>query len=343
MSASPGSRDEPGECLPPDRDAGPPLVSIVIPAYNYAEFLAQAIDSVLLQDYPRVQLIVIDDGSTDGTGAVLKRYEGKGTILRQDNRGQAATLNRGWMMAGGDYLGYLSADDTLDPSAVNRLVEALEGNPRAILAYPDFRLIDPGSSPIRQVRTPEFRYEDMLVKLVCPPGPGALFRRRSFLAAGGWSPEYRQMPDFDYWLRLGLLGEFVRVPRVLASFRVHERSQTFAAVSPARADEPIRIVSAAFENERLPAELAGLRDRALSNALILSAQLHLRAGRTLAAWARVRRAAAIFPRNLMSLQSARAFINALFSRNAHRLRWTCRRALRAITGTGPAAGRRQSG
>jgi len=305
-----------------------PLVSLVIPAYNHADYLEQAIESVLAQDYPRMELIVVDDGSTDKTPEVLRRYEGRATVIRQENRGQAAALNRGWESSSGVYLGYLSADDVLEPPAVSRLAASFENRSHAVLAYPDFRLVDPHLATVRVVRAPEVSYEEMLINFVCAPGPGALFRRSAFLAAGGWNPEYRQMPDFEYWLRLGLQGEFVHVPEVLASFRVHPGSQTYAVVSETRAEEPIRIIERVFERPDFKPDLIQLRDRALSNAFLLSAQLHLRAGRGAIALARLRKAASLYPWNLYSPRLAHALANALFNRVGHRLLWGVRQALR---------------
>lgn len=311
-----------------------PLVSVVVPAYNHAGYLAQAIDSVLAQDHPAVELIVIDDGSTDHTPEVLAGYAARATVMRQENRGQAATLNRGWSMARGELLGYLSADDVLDRRAVSAAVAALARHPEAVLAYPDFRLVDPRTATVRTVRAPEFSYTRMLIDLECPPGPGALFRRSAFEAAGGWNPEFRQMPDFDYWLRLGLFGTFVRIPEALAGFRVHPDSQTYAPVAAARAEEPVRIIEAIFASGRLPPALVAQRERAVGNACIASAQLHLRAGRAGAAWACVRRAARLHPRTLLSARSARALVNALFNRVGHRALWALRHGWRAPAGTG---------
>src|SRR5258705_5071646 len=128
-----------------------PTVSIIIPSYNHADYLSQAIDSVLAQDYAAVELIVLDDGSTDATREVLERYKGRFYSETQANIGQAATLNKGWKIARGDILGKLSADDTLLPTAISEAVRALMDNPRALVAYPDFQLIDPDSAPVKNV------------------------------------------------------------------------------------------------------------------------------------------------------------------------------------------------
>ena len=126
-------------------------VSMVVPAYNHARFLEQAVESVLAQTYPAVELIVLDDGSTDGTREVLAKY-GDIRWETQTNMGQAATLNKGWGMASGDLLGYLSADDYLHPEAVKSAVECLERHADAVLAYPDFVQVNDRSRPLRTDR-----------------------------------------------------------------------------------------------------------------------------------------------------------------------------------------------
>ena len=95
-----------------------PLVSIVIPAYNHDRYLGEAIDSILGQDYPNVELIVLDDGSTDGTRQILESYHSRFYWESHKNMGQANTLNKGWRMSKDDLLGYLSADDVLFSQAI---------------------------------------------------------------------------------------------------------------------------------------------------------------------------------------------------------------------------------
>lgn len=298
-------------------------VSIVIPAYNHADYLAQAIDSALAQDHP-VEVIVLDDGSTDHTHDVLTAYTDRIYWETQKNMGQAATLNKGWNLAKGDILGYLSADDVLAPQAVAKAVAALSANPLAVAAYPDFNLIDPNSAVIRTVHAPDFKFGDALLRSECLPGPGAFFRREALRLSGGWNPAYRQMPDYDFWLRLGIHGEFVHVNEVLASFRVHPGSQTYGAVSPARAEEPVTIISAILADGRLPAAAEHLRAAAMANAHLFSAQLHLRAGRFGAGWQRLRAAFGLNKSSVFSGRCIRMFANALLNRVGHRLLWSFR-------------------
>lgn len=299
--------------------SGSKIVSIVVPAYNHATYLSAAIDSVLSQDYPNVELIVLDDGSTDNTDEVLRGYGNAVRWESHSNMGQANTLNKGWAMARGDVLSYLSADDVLLPNAVSRSLEFLKDD--IVLTYCDFNLFDPSSKIIRKVTTPDFSYRDMFSRLICHPGPGVFFTKQAFMTAGGWNSSYRQMPDYDYWLRLGLKGRFVRVPEVLASFRVHEGSQTFAVADELKASEPVRIISAFIEAQPLPAGLADLKDVALSNAWIATAQLHIRAGRFASGLSALRTAFGFCSSSFLSLRTLKILFNSLLNRTLHRIVW----------------------
>jgi glycosyltransferase involved in cell wall biosynthesis len=303
-----------------------PLVSIVIPAYNLSRYLAEAIESVLNQDYPNIELMVLDDGSTDDTQRVLEKYYGRFYWESQQNMGQAYTLNKGWRMSKGEILAYLSADDVLLPSAVSTSVNCFLNNPEAVLTYCDFNLIDPDSSLIRRARTPEFDYREMLAKLICPPGPGAFFRRAAFESAGPWDSSLKQLIDYEFWLRLGLQGRFLRIPEVLADYRAHEASQTFAA-HEIRAEEPVLIIERFFETHSLPRDLIDLRSQALSNAFLMSFQLHLRAGKYRLGYANLCRAFSLYSRNLFTVRAARLMLNALFNRSGHRILWRTKRFL----------------
>lgn len=308
-----------------------PLVSIVVPSYNHGRYLREAIDSILAQDYPRLELIVIDDGSTDDSPQILASHPGQFHREIQTNQGQVATLNRGWQMSKGDIIGYLSADDVLLPQAISAAVQCLQQHPDAVLAYCDFNLIDPDSAVVRRVHTPECSYRDMAVKMLCPPGPGAFFRRTAFEKAGLWNTDYKQLLDFEYWLRLGLHGRFVRVPRVLAGYRVHPGSQTFASSSNIRPEEPVQIMEDYFANPLVPAEVRAAKAEAISHALMHSGYTHFRVGNYAPGCAALSRAFRLHPRNLLSLRLPRMLFNVLFNKIGHRALWSVRRALKRRT------------
>lgn len=261
-----------------------PLVTIVVPLYNAADTVSETIESLAKQTYSELEVIVIDDGSTDRGGEVAQRAIASGGVrmeyIRQANAGQAVALNNGWTKARGQFLGYLSADDILYPHAIENLVEFLLANQSVWAVYPDYDLIDANSKVIRNVHAPEFDAGDLIERSVCQPGPGALFRKEAFSRTGGWNSELRLTPDFDFWLRLSRHGDLARLPKTLAGFRVHESSQSFAPPSEAKSEEATKVIRTFFDN--LGGESSGgrwNRDRAMAWAHVLSARLHLRAGR----------------------------------------------------------------
>lgn len=297
-----------------------PLVSIVVPAYNHARYLREAIDGILAQDYPHIELIVLNDGSTDDTDEVLRSYpSGRFYWETQANMGQSATLNKGWRMSRGEILAYLSADDALRPEAVSRSVAALQAHPEAVGVYCDYELISAESTVLRHVAAPEFDYFAMLQRGVCAPGPGAFFRRKAFEAAGPWNPAYRQMPDYDFWLRMGLFGTLLRVAEPLAYYRVHEQSQTFAAATAVRSEEAIQIIAELFRRSDLLPEVRAAERRAASGAKLLASQYHLRAGRYSAGIRSLASAVRIDPSKIWEPHTTRAVGSALFGRLRHSL------------------------
>jgi hypothetical protein len=122
---------------------------------------------------------------------------------------------------------------------VSMLVKTLEENPRIVVAYCDFDLIDAEGKHVGLARSPDFDHNRMLEQLICPPGPGALFRRSVFEKVGGWDERLRKIPDFEFWLRAARLGPFMRVPQVLAQYRVHEES---ASIRPVPVERSMEIV-----------------------------------------------------------------------------------------------------
>jgi GT2 family glycosyltransferase len=253
-----------------------PLVSIVVPSYDRAGFVETTIASLLDQDYDALEVIALDDGSHDETPAVLERIaERVGSDRfrwdRHENIGQAATINRGFELARGELLGYVSSDDYLLPGAIPKLVAAAEEHPDADVIYADFVVIDDADHVTDTVGGLQHTLADALRWSFCIPSVGALMRRRCFERIGGWDSRYRFSPDFEWWLRAGD-AKFVRVPEALGAWRSHGGSITAneldAAAVRVRLVERLRIVDEIFARDDLPDDVRAVEHEAYSALLI---------------------------------------------------------------------------
>lgn len=260
----------------PPRVAGgaeAPPVSLVIPTHNRSAWLRGAIDSVLAQDYPNLELLVVDDGSSDGTPSLLADYAGRHPedrfrFLRQDNAGQAVALNNGNAQARGEVLGYLSDDDLLAPGTVTRLIDELVREPDAVAVYPGYRVIDEDGKVVDTVKPIEYSPVEALRLHDTIIGPGCLVRRPALEASGGWDPALRWMGDLILWMGVGLAGRVVRVPEPLAFWRRHTGAAT-AQVDPEHAREHLQIVLRGIALPRLGPQAPAVRAEALRNACLV--------------------------------------------------------------------------
>lgn len=287
-----------------------PLVTIVTPTYNNAEYLSETIESVLNQTYDNIEYIVINDGSTDRTQEILSKYRERCTVINQENVGQSETLNRGWSMANGSILGYISSDDHLKPDCISMAVHELTQNDSIVATYCDYDLIDSNGKHIRSVATEEFDAKRLSEDLICQPGPGAFFRAGTFNDVGGWRKELRQVPDFEFWLRLHQVGDFMRIPANLASFRIHKDSTSLRSVPALMSEEIIRVV---LEHTAQP-EVSVNKKHALSSACLISARSHFQSGRYIAGFKKLFMAIYYNPTKIFELQTYRCLISGIFRR-----------------------------
>jgi len=301
------------------------LVSLVIPAYNAGEYIEEAIESVFSQTYKNIELIVINDGSTDNTLRILKKYEekykGKFTLISRENRGQSFTLNQGWSLAQGSYIGYLSADDVLLPTSIEKSVQVLDSDQDVVLTYSSFNIIDNKSRFMKTVIPSDFVYEDVIARFSCPPGPGAFFRKKFFDMLGGWDSRFRQIPDLEYWIRLGTQGNFYRINEILAHWRTHDKSQSYMKTTVERANEPLLIVDHYFT---LPIsnKFYYLKNKMQSGAFLLSSYLHVRAGRFLLGSSLFLKGLLCDPVRVFSLLTWQNLLGSLFGRLLHKIKYS---------------------
>jgi glycosyltransferase involved in cell wall biosynthesis len=203
-------------------------VSLVIATFNHARLLGDAIDSALAQTLSGVDIIVVDDGSTDDTPAVLERYGGRIRVLRQPNRGLAAARNTGLAAARGTYVAFLDADDVMAPAKLAEQVAVLERAPTIGWTYCDV-LIETVATGATVRASDRFGYAARaldgwlfpeLIHGNFIPAIAPLVRRTALDAAGGFDERLTALEDWDLWLRLALLAEARYTPAVLVRYRI---------------------------------------------------------------------------------------------------------------------------
>ncbi len=249
-----------------------PLVTIIVPAYNRAGGLLEAtLDSILEQDYPNLECLVLDDGSTDSTPQVLERYAAahpeRMRWERHENMGQPKTLNRGFEIARGELIGYLNSDDLLLPGAIAKLAALLVENPEAALAYPAYRVIDENGETIADMMPPPYTAAEAIRLHNCIVNVGAIFRRRVIERIGGWDTGFTYLADFYWCVRAYSVGPFLRHPEVLACWRNHPGSANYAPGLEA-AREQTRLLDKIYAAEDVSDEILAVRDEAYLNAFI---------------------------------------------------------------------------
>jgi hypothetical protein len=247
-------------------------ITIVTPAYNAGAFLRETIDSILAQGYPALEHIVIDDGSTDDTPAVLASYGSRIRALRQPNAGEQAAVNAGVALAKSDIVAVVNADDPVRPGLLAAVAQAFHARPELVGVYPDWILIDERGQERFRYRTLEYDFSDMLERHYAFPGPGGFFRKSALQGEPVRDTTVRYSGDFGFWLRLGLRGPMQRVPGFYATWRQHGGGTT-AGHSEALARDKIKLAETILARPDLPAELRARRAQILS-AAYYRASLH---------------------------------------------------------------------
>jgi glycosyltransferase involved in cell wall biosynthesis len=217
-------------------------VSIVTPSYNQGEFIADAINSVLSQDYPRIEYVVMDGGSTDSTLEVLRGYGDRLRWTSGPDAGQSDAIHRGFLTSSGKYIAWLNSDDRYMPGAISAAVDELEANPDAAFVYGMGEFIDGAGGVIGPCEHIEpWDFGRLLGTLDFVLQPATLFRHEAYLEIGGLDTGLNYVMDYDLWLRFGSKYPVRFLPRVLAQARVHGETKTNTGGLP-RLQELERVV-----------------------------------------------------------------------------------------------------
>lgn len=250
-----------------------PVVSVITPTFNRAELLKETVGSILNQTFKNFEYIVVDDGSADHTQEVLRSFrDSRIRVIRQSNQGEVSAINNAWSIARGKYIAIVSSDDPMLPLWLDAMVETLEGDPAATVAYPDWIIIDEEGETDQVIRTPDYQQHVMTAEFKAPAGPGALIRKSAGdLLSPPRRSEFRYCADLDMWLRLSMIGHLVRVPKVLATWRSHPESISVAERTRRRAEELVALAHEFFARKDLPVEVDVLKTRGIYSAYKLAA------------------------------------------------------------------------
>lgn len=207
-----------------------PLISIVIPSFNGSNFLAKAIDSVLRQDYKNIELILINDCSTDNSLQIMQEYQAKNLgkiklINNQQNLGLPATLNKAFSLANGEVFGWISDDNIFDDSAISKMLSKMFADyPDSYdVIYSDYQLINSLGDVTKNIKVGEI--DKIIFKYAI--GPCFIFKKECFNATGGFNEDYKMCEDYYFILQLYNMNfKFSKIDNFLFKFRIHNNQMS---------------------------------------------------------------------------------------------------------------------
>ena len=242
-----------------------PLVSIITPSYNQAAYLEHTLISVLEQDYPSLEHIVIDGASGDSSVEIIQKYADKLAYwVSEKDSGQAEAINKGLSRATGEIIAWLNSDDYYLPGAVSAAVQAFEDHPDAVLVYGNMLAIDGHGQIINQLNYRQLSIEDLLCFQIIGQ-PAVFFRREALEKAGDLDPTYHFLLDHHLWLRIALHGHILHADQTWAAARYHPEAKNRAKAAEF-GREAFRILDWVKSQPGLAEEVSGVERRARASA-----------------------------------------------------------------------------
>jgi glycosyltransferase involved in cell wall biosynthesis len=208
-----------------------PLVSIITPSFNQARYLEATIQSVLAQDYPRIEYIIVDGGSTDGSVDVIQKHAGRfAWWVSEQDKGQTDAINKGFNRATGEILAWINSDDSYNPGAVAQAVKYLLENPEVGLVYADCNYIDEDGQVIGKFNAAQTDLRRLREGYVHIPQQTMFFRAKYWKELGPLDPSFYFAMDYDLWTRIAAHAPFKYLAgKTWANFRLHTSGKTVAA------------------------------------------------------------------------------------------------------------------
>lgn len=258
------------------------LVSIVTPSFNQAPYLEQTLRSVLDQDYPSLEYIVVDGASTDGSVDILKKYTDRlAWWVSEKDSGQGEAINKGLARANGEIIAWLNSDDYFLPDTISSVVRIFEENPDVILIYGDMLAVDERGQTTNILKYSQLSLEDLLCFQIIGQ-PAVFFRRDAYEKAGGLDTTFHFLLDHHLWIRLAQQGRILHVPAVWAAARYHAQAKNrLRAAEFGR--EAFRILDWAKSQPGLDGTVSKVERRARASAHRVDARYLLDAGQSISA------------------------------------------------------------
>ena len=287
-----------------------PLVSIVTPSFHQARYLEQTLRSVLEQDFPRIEYLVIDGASKDGSVDIIKKYEGKLAYwVSEKDTGQAEAINKGLSRATGEIVAWLNSDDYYLPGAVSSAVKIFEANPDVALVYGDMLAVDENGRTTNSMKYTQLSLADLLCFQIIGQ-PSVFFRREALQKAGLLDTAFHFLLDHHLWIRIAQQGSVLHVPQVWSAARYHAEAKNVAKAAEF-GREAFRILAWAKGQPSLRETLSGVERRARASANRVDARYLLDGGQpasALKAWMR-----ALFLHPPTALKRLNIFVSALLN------------------------------
>lgn len=274
-------------------------VSVIIPTYNYARYINQAIRSVLSQSFHDLEIIIVDDGSIDGTKDVVSTFkDSRITYIYQNNRGISSARNIGIGFSSGEYIGFLDADDLWMPEKLEIQLSLFKTKPSIGLIYTGYIVIDEAGTciAIRIAQPIEGDLVSQLIlgNIVSGSATTSLVRRACFDQVGLLDENLTSCEDWDMWLRIARISDFACIEQPLAKIRLHGDNLTY---DPARMEDGLfSVVEKFYSDESLSTKLKLLKPKAIAGAHRDSANFYFRRGQFRNAFAHLFRAIRLVPR-----------------------------------------------
>jgi glycosyltransferase involved in cell wall biosynthesis len=204
-----------------------PRVSILTPSFNQGVFLEETILSVLEQDYPNLEYLIVDGGSTDESLKIINRYASRlAWWISEPDHGQTDAINKGFAHARGDILAWLNSDDTYLPHAVTEAVQFLQNHPDVGMVYGDANLVDQHGGLLGKFPARQTSYKRLRRGHVHIPQQAAFFRAKLWRQVGPLDPSFFFAMDYDLWVRLARIAPLHHYPMPWANFRLHGTGKT---------------------------------------------------------------------------------------------------------------------